>query len=98
MNKKFEMHTSPEGRIRITSFSFWRSWKVSLLLKLRYGFHRDGKYIAPVTDEAVYPSYVKDELSITSGWDNWFGYDWLAGGAQTDDFLEKFYDKHCHGK
>ena len=98
MSKKFELHTTHEGRIRITTFGFWRSWKVSLLLMFRYGFFRWGSYVPPVTDEAIHLSYIRGKLKILSGWDNWFGYDWFADNVQTDPFIEKFYYKHCHGK
>lgn len=98
MDKEFEFHTTHEGRARITTFSFWRSWKLSLLLMFRYGFLRWGIYIPPFTDEAIHPSYYRGKLKILAGWDNWFGYDWFAANEETDIFLKNIYDKHCHSK
>ncbi|MFH2043868.1 MAG: hypothetical protein ABIK92_01835 [Pseudomonadota bacterium] len=98
MDKGFEFHTTHNGRLRISTFSFWRSWKVSLLLMLRYGFHRKGTYIPPVTDQAIHPSYYRGKMIILSGWDNWFGYDWLADNEETDSFLKVFIEKHCRNK
>ena len=98
MSKDFEFLTTHEGRFRITTFGFWRSWKVSLLLMFRYGFSRKGTYIAPFTDDAIHPYYIKGELKIAAGYDNWFGYDWFSYNVQTDQFVKNFYEKHCRGK
>jgi hypothetical protein len=98
MKDGFELLTAEEGRIRITTFGVWRSWKVSLLLMFRYGFYRRGVYIAPITDDAIHPSYYRGKLKILAGWDNWFGYDWFADNEATNTFLRDFYDKHCHEK
>lgn len=83
------------GRVRISTFSYWQSIKISFLLMFRYGFLRRGVYIPPITDEAVYPSYYRGRLKIESGWDNWGGYDWFASNTETDTFLENFFAKHC---
>lgn len=98
MNKGFEIRENANGRVCISTFGFWKSWKVSLLLMFRYGFYRWGPYVPPITDEAVHPRFHRGKLVIESGWDNWFGYDWFADNKETDDFLKKFYYKHCHGK
>jgi hypothetical protein len=58
------------------------------------GFWRWGIYIPPITDEAIYPSYIRWGLKIMSGWDNWVGYDFLSANAKTDHFLEQFIGKH----
>jgi hypothetical protein len=100
-NDGFELHTTGEGRVRITTFGVWRSWKVSLLLVFRHGFYRRGVYmprITEITDEAIHPSYHRGKLKILAGWDNWCGYDWFANDEATDAFLRDFYDKHCRGK
>lgn len=98
MSKGFEIRENASGRIVISTFSFWRSWKVSLLLMFRYGFYRWGAYVPPITDEAVHPRFHRGKLVIESGWDNWFGYDWFATNEETDIFLSNFYDRHCRGK
>ena len=94
MSPKAEISLAHNGRVRITTFDVWTSWKISLLLMLRYGFFRWGTYIPPITDEAVHPSYYRLKLKIHAGWDSWFGYDWLAENEATDVFLKVFYQKH----
>ena len=98
MKKEFEIRQIANGRLCISTFGLWRSWRVSLLLMFRYGFSRRGRFIPPVTDEAVYPRFHRCSLVIESGWDNWFGYDWFASNKETDEFLKQFYDKHCYRK
>jgi len=98
MQKRFELSRTAEGRVCISTFSAKGAWKVSLLLMLRYGFYRWGVYIPPLTDEAVYPRFHRGKLKIESGWDHWQGYDWFATNEATDQFLERFYYKHCDGQ
>ena len=98
MDKEFEILKTHEGRVRITTFSMWKSWKISLLLMFRYGFYRWGIYIPPITDEAIHPNYIRGNLKISAGWDNWYGYDWFAANDITDQFLTDFYHKHCTKK
>jgi hypothetical protein len=55
----------------------------------------DGVFMfRPITDEAIFPSYVRWGLKICSGWDNWVGYDFLSANDQTDKFLEQFVARH----
>lgn len=61
----------------------------------RYGFLRWGVWIPPITDDAVYPDFIRGKLRIYAGYDNWFGYDLLASNAPTDAFLQRFYERHC---
>lgn len=61
----------------------------------RYGFWRWGVYLPAITDEAIYPDFVRFGLRIHSGWDNCSGYDLLAANAASDRFLRRFYEKHC---
>ena len=65
---------------------------------LRYGFYRSGGFVPAVTDEAVYPDFIRGKYKIQSGWDTWYGYDWFADNEATDKFLTQFYNKHCNGK
>ena len=95
MDKYFHIHKTANDRVVISTFSFLKSWKVSLLLMFRYGFYRWGPYVPPITDEAVHPSFLRGKLKIHTGWDNWEGYDWFAENEETDKFLIKFYEKHC---
>jgi hypothetical protein len=86
---------SNNGFACIETSSYLASWKICLLLMFRYGFRREGKVVPPITDQAIYKDYVKDELRILSGWDNLRGYDWLANDLRSDMFLRDFYERHC---
>lgn len=98
MSKRFEVRNDTSGRVTISTFSNRRSWKVSLLLMLRYGFYRRGPYVPPLTGEAVHPRFHRGKLIIASGWDNWFGYDWSSTNGETDIFLLDFYERHCRDR
>ena len=87
--------TAANGYARITTFSRWQRTKLVLLLTFRYGFWRSGTSIPPITDDAIYPDFVRGRKRILAGWDNWFGYDFLANDPESDAFLRSFYDKHC---
>jgi len=54
--------------------------------------------VPPITDEAVHLNYYRGKLKIESGWDNWYGYDWFSSNKETDEFLIRFYEKHCRSK
>ncbi len=47
-----------------------------------------------VTDDGIYPSFVRDQMIIDAGWDNWFGYDLIATDVDSDAFLRGFYKAH----
>jgi hypothetical protein len=89
-----ELTKTAEGRVSIETESLKESWRISLLLMFRYGFFRWGIYIPPITDEAIHPNFVRFNLKICAGWDNWSCYYFFADNPQTDSFLLKFYNKH----
>jgi hypothetical protein len=95
MTDEFEALITADGYFRIATFSRKSAMKESLLLMFRYGFHRWGAYILPIAGEGIYPSYHRGRLKILSGFDDWCGYDWFGLDEKTDQFLRKFYDKHC---
>lgn len=95
MIKGVVQQLNASGRVSLESQSYWTSWRISILLMFKYGFKRKGVYIPPVTDESIYPDYIKEGVKIYSGWDNWTEYYWSADNEEADRFLKKFYDKHC---
>lgn len=40
--------------------------------------------------------YVKGELRILAGWDNWMCYHFFSQDTDTDAFLEAFYEELVH--
>ena len=93
--KTVEIHVAANGFARISTFSQWWRMLLCLLLTFRYGFWRKGPWGRAVTDEAVYPDFVRGTKVIHSGWDNCFGYDFLAANEESDEFLRTFYERHC---
>ena len=95
-SQRMELMTTANGRASIQTDSRKLSWFISLKLMFRYGFVRWGIYIPPViADEAIHFSYYRFNLKILAGWDHWSGYYFFADNIETDEFLIKFYNKHC---
>jgi len=92
-----QLNTAETGFAWVTTHSRLQYWRLCLILVFRYGFLRWGRYIPPITDEAIFPDYVRFGLRIHAGWDNWMGYDLLAANEASDAFLRRFYLKHCGG-
>lgn len=98
-------HTMFAGRVQVgraangfcvlSTFSHFTRFRLGLLLMFRYGFWRKGRLVLAVTDDAVYPDFVRGQKIIHASWDNWTGFDFLAGNAETDAFLHAFYLRHC---
>lgn len=54
------------------------------------GFARHGRTVAGL-DEGVSPSFLRAELEISAGWDNWSGSYLLANSDAGDAILQCFY-------
>jgi len=94
VEKEIFLDTSASGHHWIYTESRMKASRIGRLLSFRYGFWRWGLYVPPITDEAIYPSYVRWHLKIYSGWDNWVGFDFLSANEYTDEFLEQFSARH----
>jgi hypothetical protein len=90
-----ELNTAANGLAWITTFSSRQSRRLSLLLMFRYGFWRWGIWIPAITDEAIFPDFVRFRLRVLAGYDHWMGYHLLADNPGSDVFLRQFYAKHC---
>jgi hypothetical protein len=95
MGNEYELDASHDGRVIISTFSLARSWKISMLLMFRYGFLRFGLYLPPIADDAIHLDYVRVGTRILAGWDNWSGYYFLAASEKSDEFLRRFFQRHC---
>jgi len=89
-----ELRTAANGYAWITTQSRRERLWLGLLLMFRYGFWRWGTYVPPITDEAIYPDFIRGKKRIHAGWDNWVGYDLLANDPESDQFLRAFYERH----
>jgi len=89
-----ELRTAANGYAWITTPSRRERLWLGLLLMFRYGFWRWGTYVPPITDEAIYPDFIRGKKRILTGWDNWVGYDLLANDPESDRFLRAFYERH----
>jgi hypothetical protein len=89
------MKTDPDGLTIITTHSPKQRLRLGLLLIFRYGFWRWGRIVAPGTDDAIYPSFIRWRKRITSFGSGWTGYSLAAENAETDAFLRQFYERHC---
>ena len=92
-----QLNTAASGFAWVTTHSRLRYWRLCITLVFRYGFLRWGRYVPPITDEAIFPDYVRFGLRIHAGWDNWTGYHLLAANERSSAFLQRFYLKHCGG-
>ena len=93
--ERVDLTTTASGFARVSTFSKRQRTRLGLLLMFRYGFARWGVYVPPITDEAVYPDFVRPGMRIHTGWDNRMGYDLFASNSKSDAFLRRFYAKHC---
>ena len=93
--RRILLRTAASGFATISTLSYWSRTRLALLLMFRYGFWRWGSWIPPITDDAIYPDFIQGRKRILAGWDNWFGYHFLADNAETDLFLRKFFESHC---
>ena len=94
MDKSIYLDKAANGHNWLHTESRREAKRLGRLLSFRHGFFRWGIYVPAITDEAIYPNYVRGRLKIYAGWDNWVGYDFLAANSQTDEFLEQFIARH----
>ncbi|VXB61011.1 hypothetical protein [Massilia sp. 9I] len=59
-------------------------------LENELGFSRQGDTVAGL-DEGISPSFLRAELEISSGWDNWSGSYLLANSNAGDEILRLLY-------
>ena len=62
----------------------------ALVLVLRHGFLPWGRYVPPLTDQAIYPTLRRRRVLLLAGWDINSGYHFLANSPEADGFLRAF--------
>ena len=90
-----DISTAANGFALVSTHSRWQRCRIVLLLTFLYGFWRQGGASAAEVDSRVYRDFRRGNLRIMSGYDIWIGYDFLAGDPDSDEFLRRFYARHC---
>jgi hypothetical protein len=90
-----ELATAASGFVLIATFSSWQRLRLVFLLTVVHGFWRRGGRNVVGADSHIYRDFLRKNLRILSGYDNWIGYDFLAADAESDAFLRCFYARHC---
>ena len=81
------------GHAVLHTESWLVAMKLSAILCLQHGFRRCGEKVVGF-DETLYPDFVRGNLRILAGWDHWMGYHFLSDGAEADQFLTAFFQRH----
>ncbi|MBB1387775.1 hypothetical protein H5119_20065 [Pseudoalteromonas sp. SG45-5] len=58
------------------------------ILEVELSFDRIGNQVAGI-DEGIFPSFIKDDIKIDAGWDNWSGCYLLSTSKQGDELLKQ---------
>jgi hypothetical protein len=93
MNKP-RLHTAANGHAAI-DFEEYDSpewFEAVFLLESEQGFQRTGEAVM-VMDEGVMPSFVKGEISIEAGWNNWSGNYLLSASKDGDEVIKWLFQK-----
>ncbi len=88
--QKLKIHIAANGHASI-DFDEYDSpawFKAVSILEEEMGFMREGEAVAGM-DEGIMPSFVKNDISISAGWDNWSGNYLLSESNEADKVLTK---------
>jgi len=93
MNKP-RLHTAANGHAAI-DFEEYDSpewFEAVFLLESEQGFQRTGEAVMCM-DEGIMPSFVKGEISIEAGWNNWSGNYLLSASKGGDEVIKWLFQK-----
>ncbi|KPH91300.1 hypothetical protein AMS58_21080 [Pseudoalteromonas porphyrae] len=88
--KSLKIHKAANGHASI-DFDEYDSpawFKIVSILEDEMGFIREGD-AAMGMDEGIMPSFVKNDITISAGWDNWSGNYLLSESKEADEVLAK---------
>lgn len=88
------LETAANGFAWVSTSHRRRFLWLTLLLRVRYGFDRDGREIVG-PDEVLYRDFVRDDVRIHAGQDLWMGSYLLAVDDLSDAFLRQLHRDHC---
>ncbi|MDD4963723.1 MAG: hypothetical protein PHI11_07390 [Gallionella sp.] len=66
-------------------FALW----LRLKLQFVHGFRREGHRVRGL-NEVIVPNFVRGNIRLLAGWDNWSGYYLLSESVSGDDFLSVY--------
>ena len=92
--KRPVIYTAANGHLSI-DFEDYDSpvwFKAVSILEKDLGFIRQGEVVIGM-DEGILPSLVKDDVSISAGWDNWSGNYLLSESREGDELLSLLFSK-----
>lgn len=93
MNKP-RLHTAANGHAAIDfeDYDSPKWFEAVFLLESEQDFKRAGETVIGM-DEGILPSFVKGEISIEAGWDNWSGNYLLSKSHDGDEVIKWLFQK-----
>jgi hypothetical protein len=90
---KPEMHTASNGFLSLDfgDYDSPLAMSISHLLEIDWGFRRQGPAVLGV-DEGISPNFVRGEIVLAAGWDNWSGQYLLSTSKDEDEILRQIFN------
>ncbi|GJJ05242.1 hypothetical protein RugamoR64_57800 [Duganella rhizosphaerae] len=89
---KPDLHTAPNGFLSLDfcDYDSPLATSISDFLETDWGFRRDGPTVFGM-DEGVSPNFVRGEIVLAAGWDNWSGQYLLSNSREGDEILRQIF-------
>lgn len=89
---KPDLHTASNGFLSLGVGDYDSPLAVSIsdFLETDWGFTRDGPAVFGM-DEGVSPNFVRGEIVLAAGWDNWSGQYLLSNSNEGDAILRQIF-------
>ncbi|MCC8998135.1 MAG: hypothetical protein LM522_01350 [Candidatus Contendobacter sp.] len=85
-----ERSTAANGHVSLAfpKTTPWLAFRLALTLRFKHGFRREGRRVFGF-DETIVPDFVRGDIRLLAGWDNWSGVYLLADSPEADTFLNE---------
>lgn len=89
---KPDLHTASNGFLSLDfgDYDSPLATSISDFLETDWGFSRDGP-AAFGMDGGVWPNFVRSEIVLAAGWDNWSGQYLLSNSKEGDEILRQIF-------
>ena len=89
---KPELHTASNGCLSLDfgDYDSPLAMAISNFLETDWGFSRDGPSVFGM-DEGISPNFVRSEIVLAAGWDNWSGQYLLSNSKDGDEILRQIF-------
>ena len=89
---KPELHTASNGFLSLDfgDYDSPLAMSISHFLETDWGFSRQGPAVLGV-DEGTSPNFVRGEIVLAAGWDNWSGQYLLSNSKDGDEILRQIF-------